>query len=238
MSIKKFPVIGITCSWEEKGGSFFIARNYMRAVVEAGGLPLIIPLVPKRLWPSLAGTTDGIIFSGGGDVGSLIIGEEPLPGQGEVYPPRDFQELFLAKKALSGNKPVLGICRGMQLLNIAAGGNIYQDLDSQREGVLQHMQTAPRSFTSHTVKIRGGTVLSKILGETRLRVNSFHHQSVKEIAPMFVVSALSPDGVVEALECPGHPFAVGVQWHPESLRNRSSVRLFSAFVAAVSDRGN
>lgn len=234
MGIKGIPVIGITCSWNEKRSSFFIGTDYVRSVEEAGGMPLMIPLVSKKLWPALLNRVGGLIFSGGEDVGSLNFREEPLPGQGTVHPPRDFQELYLARRALGKKIPLLGICRGMQLLNIAAGGTIYQDLDSQREGVIQHMQTAPRSFATHTVQLRESTALYGLLGESCLRVNSFHHQAVKVTAPGFKVSALSSDNIVEAMERPGHPFAVAVQWHPENLRDRSSAVLFSALVAAAS----
>ena len=131
-------------------------------------------------------------------------------------------------------KPILGICRGLQLLNIAAGGSIYQDIDTEIEDVVKHMQEAPGWYASHSVVISKGTLLEQVYLDNEIRVNSFHHQAIRDLAPAFHVSARALDGVVEAVESPGHRFLIGVQWHPEKMIfNSISLRLFEIFVEAA-----
>ncbi len=203
---------------------------YTRSVEAAGGLPLLIsPLgatARRFLWPGL----QGLIFPGGDDISPLYFGQEPLPGLGEVDPGRDDLEIYLAREALRRDLPVLGICRGIQILNVAAGGTVIQDLGP---GIIQHDQKSPRCYPSHLVAIEAGSCLSSIIGEEVLPVNSFHHQAVGKIAPGFIEVARATDGVVEAMESCGHRFALGLQWHPESLFHPSSAAIFRALVKAA-----
>ncbi len=226
------PVIGITCTFNYRLQQNALAASYVRAVEAAGGLPLLLPLMGaenrERLWEII----DGLLLSGGGDIGSFCFEEEPHPGQGEVYPPLDEQEIHLASRALVLKVPLLGICRGMQVLNVAAGGTLYQDIRRQKPGALQHVQKMPRQYPVHSILISEASFLASLTGELFLRVNSFHHQAVSRTAPGFRVSAAACDGVVEAVEARAHPFALGVQWHPEAMSDVASRRLFRGFLKA------
>ncbi len=230
------PVIGITCAWDEDGTRFFLSRFYTEAVEAAGGLPVLLPYTRRdagmNLWPDIL---DGLILSGGGDVDPVHFGEEPLPNCGEITPQRDAFELVLVRRALSLGLPVLGICRGAQVLNIAAGGDIYQDIVTQVAGCLKHRQQAPRWSATHGIMVEEGTRLARILGTRAMRVNSFHHQAVRQPAPGFIVSARCVDGIIEAIESTGPGFALGVQWHPETMWERDSrfLGLFAALVEAA-----
>ncbi|RKO66044.1 gamma-glutamyl-gamma-aminobutyrate hydrolase family protein [Desulfofundulus salinus] len=229
------PVIGITCAWDEEKTRFFLSRFYTGAVEAAGGLPLLLPYTKREAglntWPELL---DGLILSGGGDVDPVHFGEEPLPGCGEISPERDDFELSLARRALSLGLPVLGICRGAQVLNIAAGGDIYQDIVAQVPGCLKHQQRAPRWCATHGIMVEENTCLADIFGAGVMRVNSFHHQAVRRPAPGFIVSARSVDGIIEAIESTARGFALGVQWHPETMWERDGrfLGLFAALVDA------
>lgn len=229
------PVIGITCAWDEEAGRYFLGRFYTAAVEAAGGLPLLLPYpLPDSGMDRLLDLVDGLLLSGGGDVDPVYFGEEPVPGCGKITPERDDFELALTRRALSAGLPVLGICRGAQVLNIAAGGDIYQDIVTQVPGCLKHSQKAPRWCATHGIMVEGGTRLARILGSGSLRVNSFHHQAIRRPAPGFVVSARAKDGIIEAIESIGPAFALGVQWHPEAMweRNKGSLALFTALVEA------
>ncbi|SHJ47557.1 gamma-glutamyl-gamma-aminobutyrate hydrolase family protein [Desulfofundulus thermosubterraneus] len=227
------PVIGITCAWDEEKKQFFLSRFYTEAVEAAGGFPLLLPYTKREsslhIFPELL---DGLILSGGGDVDPVHFGEEPLPGCGEISPERDKYELDLARRVLSLGLPVLGICRGAQVLNIAAGGDIYQDIFTQVSGCLKHQQKAPRWSPTHGIIIEENTRLARIFNAGVMRVNSFHHQAVRRLAPGFIVSARSVDGIIEAVESTGPGFALGVQWHPETMWGRDG-RFLGIFAALV-----
>ncbi len=234
------PVIGIIPAWNEEKGQFFLSRYYTAAVEAAGGVPVLLPYMTGE--PGLLAQLrllDGLVLSGGGDVDPVYFGEEPLPGCGEISPERDKFELELARRALSRGLPVLGICRGIQVMNIAAGGDIYQDILTQVPGCLKHQQKAPRWSPTHEVIIEENTRLAGIFKAGALRVNSFHHQAVRRPAPGFVVSARSRDGIIEALESSGRGFALGVQWHPETMweRDERFLNLFKALVDAGREYG-
>lgn len=229
------PVIGITCAWDEAAGRFFLADNYVAAVEAAGGLPLPLAYTGgsdclDRLMPLL----DGLVLSGGGDVDPFYFGEEPVSAGGEITPLRDQYEIELCRKVLNIGMPVLGICRGAQVLNISAGGDIYQDISLQACAAIKHSQQAPRWHPTHRVAIEMGTSLAAITGCTLIRVNSFHHQAVKTPAPGFTVSARSEDGIIEAVEKDGDVYVLGVQWHPEAMfeRCKHSLSLFRSLVQA------
>lgn len=231
------PIIGMTARLENE--AIIVHRDNTEAVMRAGGMPLVLPFsAQENILRQMAEMIDGLILTGGGDIDPVLFDEEPMPFLGSICPERDALEVGLIRMMLQMNKPVFAICRGCQILNVAAGGNMYQDLASQRSGTLQHMQQAPRSHPSHFVQVKEGTLSHRIVGLSQIRVNSFHHQAVKELAPGFVVSATSADGVIEAIESERHRFVLGVQWHPENMASSDVVaqRLFDAFVEACGQK--
>ncbi|WP_366922918.1 gamma-glutamyl-gamma-aminobutyrate hydrolase family protein [Metallumcola ferriviriculae] len=227
------PIIGITCSEEDELGRYYLSYHYVLAVEHAGGTPLLLPSAGKSV-NSFVHLLDGLLLSGGVDVDPVFFGEEPLPGMGEMTPRRDSFEISLTKEFLLLDKPLLAVCRGIQVLNIAAGGNIFQDIYSQYSDAIQHSQRAARHFPSHAVTISPDTILKDIILADKIRVNSFHHQAVRKIAPQFTICAQAGDGIVEAIESEKNTFVVGVQWHPECMwqNDENSRRLFAAFVEA------
>lgn len=234
------PVIGITCSTlvlrDMRGVSRFALSNYyVRCVTEAGGLPLMLPNVHPETAMSYLSRLDGLILSGGLDVDPIFYDQEPLPDLGKVDQVRDAFELELSKSARDQGIPMLAICRGVQVMNVAFGGTLLQHIPTQVDGALRHDQDTIRSdAVSHSVDIVPGTHLHEIAGTVRTRVNSFHHQSVDQPAEGFEVSARALDGVIEGIEDPQHPFCVGVQWHPERRPNDELTQgLFEGLVGAA-----
>ncbi len=230
-------IIGISCLYDEDSDYIQLRGEYCRAVEKAGALPLLIPVMKEKLLRELLQAVSGIVLSGGGDVDPYYYGEEPLPGHCRIYPARDMVELFLAREALRSNLPVLGICRGAQVLNIAAGGTIYQDLKLKEGTRLEHAQEAPRFHPFHEITVLDNTLLARALnGKKQMRVNSFHHQAVNELGRDLRICAVSPDGVIEGIESNSHPFALGVQWHPEGLADENvpgGMELFEALTRAA-----
>ena len=214
---RNYPLIGITGNFGDKGCE--LAEGYYRSVLKAGGTPVAIPPhYDKEALVTLLETLDGILFSGGGDINPLLLGEEPLPQLHSVCPQRDEPELFLAREAFHRQIPMLGICRGIQVMAAALGGKVYQDIYTQHKGqpFIKHSQDMPRHFASHTIHIEDGSLLQSCFGNKQtLAVNSFHHQAVSEPGPHLRVAATSPDGVIEAVESTEHKALLGVQWHPE-----------------------
>ena len=228
------PLIGITGNCADQATT--LAEGYYRSVLEAGGMPVIIPPYEQTdLLMQQLDRLDGIIFSGGGDINPLYLGEQPVPQLHGITPVRDRQELLLARLAYDRQLPMLGICKGIQVITAAMGGKLYQDLPSQKpDGVsIKHSQELARTEASHTVSICPDTLLYYIYGADEMAVNSFHHQAVKEVPAGFRISALSPDGVVEAIESAEWKSIVGVQWHPECFilsGDRSHIPLFEWLV--------
>lgn len=210
------PVIGITCSFEYTNNRFQLGGDYVDAVRDAGGIPLILPHQDNSI-DEILNVISGLLLSGGGDIDPYHTGKEPWPQSGSIDPHRDAFELAITAKALAANMPLLGICRGMQVMNVAAGGDICQDIYRSLPEAYKHTQEAPRWYPTHSIKIVEKTLLKKIIGLDELRVNSFHHQSINHAAPGFVVSAYSSDGIAEAIEGVGQNYALGVQFHPENM---------------------
>ncbi|MBP5611670.1 MAG: membrane dipeptidase [Bacteroidales bacterium] len=210
------PCIGIVCNSDEN--TYMVARAYVRAVEAAGAVPLLIAPCAEDCFAEVLQRLDGVLFTGGGDFTPELFGMPQVPTLGTVNTPRDVFEKAFFKAVMDWQLPVLGICRGMQLMNLCLGGSIYQDLATEyRPDVLAHSQQEPRSQATHAVCVMPDTLLARLLGSSDAAVNSFHHQAVHAVADDLQVSAMSSDGVVEAVESStGYPM-LGVQWHPEAL---------------------
>lgn len=220
------PIIGISPS--VKDGFIRMRQNYAEAIIDAGGVPVFLPYSEdgQRL-SEYASMLDGLLFAGGADLDPKYYGEETAFDSVEVTPARDSFELALFPVFYATGKPILGICRGIQLMNVALGGSLYQHIESHR----QEGGGAPC-----TAEVKAGSRLAKIFGRSgEILINSYHHQAVKRAADGLTVSATSPEGICEALELPGERFFVGVQWHPEMLykNDENAAKLFGAFVSAA-----
>jgi putative glutamine amidotransferase len=217
-----------------------IGEQYLLAVEAGGGIPLLIHLTrdPAVLQAHYQ-RCDGLLFTGGGDIDPAIFGQVPHPKLGTVEPLRDKVELALARQAIDDRKPVLGICRGIQLLNVALGGTLYQDIASDLPAASDHYassKTSGRTYLAHSLILDQGSWLAARLGTDALPVNTFHHQALRDIAPGLRVIGRAPDGVVEAVEGTGPGFVIGVQCHPEGLWESADTRwarLFAGFVDAA-----
>lgn len=237
----KKPLIGITgsCLYETSQSLFagyermYTNADYVNAVTAAGGVPLMLPIIDdeaaiERQIENLL----GIIIMGGHDVEPHFYNEEPLPCLGELLPKRDVYELKLIKAARALKKPILGICRGMQLLNVAFGGSLYQDLSLIKRNIqIKHDQDTRPQERTHSIKIEDNSVMQKVFGKEDM-VNSYHHQAVKTLAKDFKITAYAPDGIVEAIEYTGDCFIMGVQFHPEMTAavHKPSLDLFKEFI--------
>lgn len=232
------PIIGITSNIDSTAHT--LQNTYIQAVIAGGGIPFVIPTGLESDIQQITTLLDGLVISGGGDLNPYLFNEEPLPQLGNVTPERDSIELELVKHMLTLDKPILGICRGHQVLNVAFGGTIFQDINSQSASpVLQHDQNAKREYQSHAVHIEEGTLLESIAASNKIMVNSFHHQALKDVPSPLIISGKSSDGIIEAIESPDHHFVVGVQWHPEALMqnvDQVSMRLFKTYMKACVER--
>lgn len=232
------PLIGITTrNGKDSDGHPFTAlqHSYVNAIIQAGGLPVLIPsnlFVEDFL--ELYSRVSGILFSGGGDISLNYFHGSDHPRIGEVDDNRDFTEISLMRVAVNEGKPVLGICRGAQVMNVALGGTLYTHIYDQLQGALDHAYPGDlRRTLVHPVNVEETSLSAEIFGETLLNVNSLHHQGLKDIAPGLRVAGQAPDGLVEVVEIPDHPYAVAVQWHPEWLTDQPAMqRLFKSFVDA------
>lgn len=217
------PIIGITGNFGEKGCE--LAKAYYQSVLEAGGSPMVIPpFTDEESLLAVVSKVDAIVLSGGGDLNPLLMGQEPVPGLHAINAERDMAELSLIRMALDRQIPMLGICRGVQMLVAATGGSLYQDLPSQYSDapLVKHDQDLARHCASHSVSVEPGSILLSVFGKgrengpMRLYVNSFHHQAVQDPGPRLRVCARATDGVIEAVESCEYKSVLGVQWHPES----------------------
>jgi putative glutamine amidotransferase len=242
----KSPVIGISANLLTiESGSFMglersaVGHDYVKAVQQAGGLPLLLPIVQDHhLIEQQIEIVDGLLLSGGYDVCPLHYGEEPQRGLEAICPIRDAYEIELVRITHHLKKPIFGICRGLQLLNVAFGGTLYQDIGLSLSTALQHHSIAKPEEATHSVSILPNTMLHQMMQETSLLTNSFHHQAIKSVAPNFIVNAQAKDGIIEGFEDVNGQFILGVQWHPELMLESHPImlRLFHAFVAAARKR--
>ncbi len=233
------PVIGLTHSIQLDEKKLYMPMSYSNVIREAGGTPVLLPINREdEVIEAYAALVDGVVFSGGDDIDPTVYGEDQLWACGDVCPLRDEFEIKLCRILLEKypEKPILGVCRGEQVLNVALGGTLYQDVKSQLPGCIAHQQHQVAPYTSHSVTIDDGTKLHAIYGYTKIATNSFHHQAVKDIAPGLIITARAADGVIEGFEKLDHPYFIGVQWHPERLvereENAAHKQLFKSFVDA------
>lgn len=233
------PIIGITVSKLLKKHRFYnqSPSAYSEAIIRAGGLPILIPVeFPVSNIANLFDKLDGLLLSGGGDVNSTFYNGEPHAAIEGVCEERDQLEIELLKHAIQANKPVLGICRGTQLINVALGGTLYTHIPDQFKTEIIHNtpEENGRDCLVHEIELDPTSKLGKITGQNRISVNSFHHQAIRTVAPDLRVTARATDGLIEAVELAGDPFGViGVQWHPECLLDlQSHLQIFKAFTAA------
>lgn len=235
------PVIGLTLDYETGGGFsnlpwYAIRENYCAAITRAGGLPMLLPHEPDHAALYLD-AIDGLVVTGGAfDVDPALFGAASRHKAVTTKDRRTAFELGVTRGALDRDMPILGICGGQQLLNVALGGTLIQHIPDEVEGALPHEQGNPRDEPGHAVRIEKGTLLHRVTGMDEMLVNSAHHQAVKDVAPGIVVDALAPDGIVEGIEDPRRRFCLGVQWHPEYAISEGDEAIMAAFVQAAAAR--
>ena len=239
------PIIGVTPDfnagdrkeWGGKEPTYFLRARYVRAIEDLGGVPLILPLTTDRaVRRTLLNGLQGLLLTGSGpDLPPHLYGERRRYDFGVVSRQRYAFELDIARMAADQKLPVFGICGGMQAINVAFGGTLVQDIASQVSAPLPHRSLLPATRVCHAVHVSAKSLLRRITRKETIRVNSSHHQSVKQVAPRLIASAVAADGVIEAIESPTHPFFLGVQWHPEFLyeRHETHRRLFQSFLKAA-----
>lgn len=229
------PMIGIGADVSVTPGKrdrAFAFTTYVESLRRAGAIPVVIPPQPENAADLLAGL-DGLLLAGGDDCDPALYGEERHSSVEPMDPRRQDNEVALARAAREQGIPTLGICLGMQMMNVAAGGSLVQDIDSEMQTEIRHA-SPPENRARHDVTVEQGTQLASILHQRELNVNSSHHQAIRNIGRGFRVTAHAPDGIVEGLEDPGRPFYLGVQWHPEEMTGENSASaLFGALVEAA-----
>jgi len=237
------PVIGVLPLWDDELNSLWMLPGYMDGLNRAGALPVMLPLSSEdAIIERICQTVDGLLFTGGHDIFPGMYDEAVSAVCGSVCIERDNMEIKLFTKAVKDmNKPALGICRGIQLFNVALGGTLYQDLPSMNTGssqfrggaTINHRQAPPDDVPSHAVTINRSSPLSKLIKTERIQVNSSHHQGIRELAPELAYMATAEDGLIEAVYMPGRSFVWAVQWHPElTSHDENSKLLFAAFIDA------
>ncbi len=232
------PVIGVMPLYDDEKESIWMLPGYMDAVTEAGGIPIMLPLrFGGGDAAKLDELCDGYVFTGGHDIDPGIYGEEKLLECGMTNSDRDKMEKLFFEMARKEDKPVLGICRGLQMINALMGGSLYQDLPSERPSMTEHHMKPPYDRKAHGVRVIKSSSLYGICGREELPVNSYHHQAIKDLAPGLSAMAVSDDGLIEAAEDRSRRFLMAVQWHPEFLyeRDECSIKLFRAFVDAAAE---
>jgi putative glutamine amidotransferase len=245
------PVVGIpTQTLQSLGGvsaeippSWVMSQRYILTLTAAGAIPWLIPLVDGDTLRGIYDRLDGVFLPGGADIDPATYGADPHPLCDKTDRERDRVEVALAHWALEDEKPVLGVCRGMQLINVAAGGSLYQDIAEELPGALKHDyfpfrgQSFSRDYLAHEVRVTGGTRLAHLMGAGALKVNSMHHQGVKTLGHGLLPTAVAPDGLIEAIEGDRDGYLVAVQWHPEALTDNDerTRALFADFIEAAAE---
>ena len=231
----KKPLIALMPLWDEKMNSYWMLPGYMDLIIKSGGVPVMLSFSDdEQSVKEIAERFDGFVFTGGDDIDPAKYGEEKIPQCGQPCGHRDSLEFALFREVIKTDKPILGICRGMQFLNAALGGTLYQDLPTQKPSGVCHKQPAPFDALTHSVTVEKDTLLYSIVGTEKLMVNTLHHQAVDKIAPCLVPCAKADDGLVEAVYDPEKAFLLGVQWHPEMIfvHEENSIKIGKAFVEA------
>jgi putative glutamine amidotransferase len=243
------PIVGIpTQTLQTLGGisadippSWVMSQRYVSTLTNAGAIPWLIPLVDDETLHGVYDALDAVFLPGGADIDPMSYGTEPHPLCDKTDRERDRVELQLARWAIEEHKPVLGVCRGLQMINLAAGGTLYQDLGEQLAGSIKHDyfpfagQNFSRDYLAHEVDVAPGSRIAEVFGAGSLRVNSMHHQGIRDLGEHLVVTATAPDGLIEGVEGSNGAYLVGVQWHPEALTDNDDAarRLFDQFIEAA-----
>lgn len=230
------PIIGVIPLYDDEKNSLWMVPGYMSGIMEAGGIPVMLPLSDdSQILQQLISECDGLLLTGGHDVSPSLYNESPLKECGVCCEKRDDMESILLSMALKMDKPVLGICRGIQFINAALGGTLYQDLPTQHPSDLEHHQTPPYDIPVHNVTILKESPLYRLLGTEKLAVNSYHHQAIKTLSPQLTAMAYASDGLVEAICMKDKKFVWALQWHPEFSykSDPASRKIFEKFVAAA-----
>ena len=230
------PIVGVMPLWDDEKESIWMLPGYMDGLRQAGAVPIVLPFTEDgEDLDQLSDICDGFLFTGGHDVSPSLYHEEKADPLTVSCPMRDALESAVLGRAIEKDKPVLGICRGIQFINAYLGGTLYQDIPTQHPSDTEHHQTAPYDRAAHNVIIERDSPLYLCLGEDVIPVNSYHHQAVKELAPALKAMASSPDGLIEAAYMPEKKFVWAVQWHPEFSyrKDERSLKIFSAFAEAM-----
>ena len=230
------PIIGVMPLWDDEKDSIWMLPGYFDGINQAGAIPIMLPFSEnEQELDQLIKMCDGFLFTGGHDVSPELYNEKTLDGLVSSCVKRDKMESYILKKAIQLDKPILGICRGIQFINAALGGTLYQDIPTQYETETEHHQNPPYDIPVHKVKVINDSPLYKCLDTELLDVNSYHHQAVKDLAPNLEVMAVSEDGLVEAVYKPDQKFLWAVQWHPEFSykTDDNSRKIFKTFIEAI-----
>lgn len=231
------PLIGVTPAMESDESFYKVSKNNLLALEDAGGIPIVLSYLSSSSdIDQIIEQLDGLYLTGGDDIDPIHFNEEPHQKLGAFNPKRDVFEIEITKKMLSKDKPVLGVCKGAQIINLAVGGDMYQDIYAQiDDGLLQHKQKTSNYVAIHEIELLKGSLIHRLVGQENIRVNSFHHQANRRVGEGFVISGIAKDGVVEVVESMKHRFALGVQWHPEMMAvvgDDSSKKIFQGFISA------
>lgn len=239
MDVSGKPIIGITSTIKKHKNipSVDVNEKYIHAIIQGGGVPIVIPIGSKNMVNTWISICDGIMLTGGEDVDPSTYHEQPYPQIRKTNRKRDDLEIELIQSAQKKQLPILAICRGMSILNVTFGGTIFQDINTNIGNPINHEQQAERAEPTHEVEIDLNSRLYQIVSRTNIRVNSMHHQAINMLAPSLKIVATTSDGVIEAVEgVNGQPFILGVQWHPEELASEDAtmVNLFKTFIGECS----
>lgn len=228
----KTKIIGVIPLWDEERKSIWMLPGYLDGIRNAGGLPVILPLTSNQAdAATLLMKCDGLLMTGGQDVDPFLYGHTATDRCGAVCRERDEMETHFFHEAIRQNIPILGICRGLQMINVLMGGTLYQDLPTETNSRINHHMQAPYDRVSHQVSLTPDTALHQLLQVEDMGVNSYHHQAIKVLGAELEVMAVAEDGIVEAVLLPSRKFVWAVQWHPEyDLTNSSSQKIFKAFI--------